>query len=216
MQPRDLRVESFAKYPTQGRSLAIANLNLLKRIPLILLSLILRQIIQYDWSFPAEREQLLLQFKFLDHLDAASFDALMSSFSAIPLSNELIEIDWMDHPQRFSEQLTAYLWSQHQIDNYHKTAQEYQQRLQTASNPTPPAVPRWTIVVVGRGSQQIERPLFRRLMPLGTFFTQVDPAGGLDVLLDAVSCVPNNTRWSTATGISMAANHIPRPLVFRG
>jgi hypothetical protein len=187
MQPRDLRVESFAQYPQQGRSLAIANLNLLKRIPLILLSLMLRQIIQYDWSFPAEREQLLLQFKFLDHLDGASFDALMSSFAAIPLSNELIVIDWIDHPQRFSEQLTAYLWSQHQIDNYHNTAQEYQRRLQTAFNPIPPAVPRWTIVVIGRGSQQIERPLFRRLMPLGTFFTQVDPAGGLAVLLDAVS-----------------------------
>src|SRR5258708_29176242 len=110
MQPRDLRVESFAQYPPQGRSLAIANLNLRKRIPLILLSLMLRQIIQYDWSFPAEREQLLLQFKFLDHLDVASFDALMSSFSAIPLSNELIEIDWLDHPRQFSEQLTAYLW----------------------------------------------------------------------------------------------------------
>jgi hypothetical protein len=187
MHPRDLRVESFAKYPPRGQALAIANLNLLKRVPLILLSLMLRQIIEYDWGFPAEREQLLLQFKFLGHLDAASFDALMSSFSAIPLSNELIEIDWIDHPQRFSEQLTAYLWSQHQIDNYHRTAQEYQQHLQTAFNPAPPAVPRWTIVVVGRGSQQIERPLFRRLMPRGTLFTQIDPAGALDVLLDAVS-----------------------------
>jgi hypothetical protein len=149
MQPRDLRVESFAQYPPQGRSLAIANLNLLKRIPLIVLSPMLRQIIQYDWSFPAEREQLLLQFKLLDHLDAASFDALMSSFSAIPLSNDLIEIDWIDHPQRFSEQLTAYLWSQRQIDNYHKTAQEYQRRLQTAFNPMPPAVPRGRSLLSG-------------------------------------------------------------------
>jgi len=71
-------------------------------MPLILLSLMLGQMIQYDWSFPAEREQLLLQFKFLDHLDVASFDTLMSSFSAIPLSNELIEIDWLDHPQQFA------------------------------------------------------------------------------------------------------------------
>jgi len=186
MHPRDLRVESFAKYPPQARSLAEANLSVLKRMPLILLSLVLRQVIRYDWSFPAEREQLLLQFEFLDHLDAASFDALMSAFSAIPLSNELTATDWLDHPQRFSEQLTAYLWSENQIDNYHQTAQEYQQRLQKASPPKPPAVPRWTIVVVGRGSQPIERPLFRRLMPRGTLFTQIDPAGGLDLLLDQV------------------------------
>ena len=187
MHPRDLRIESFTKYPAQGRALAIANPHVLKRMPLILLPLMLGQIIQYDWSFPPEREQILLHLKFLNHLDAASFDALMSSFSAIPLSNELIEIDWVDHPQRFSEQLTAYLWSQHQIDNYHRTAQEYQQRLQTAFKPVPPAVPRWTIVVVGRGSQQTEGPLFRRLMPQGTLFTEIDRAGGLDMLLDAVS-----------------------------
>jgi hypothetical protein len=187
MHPRDLRVGSFAKYPLQGQSLAVANLQILKRMPLVLLSLILRQMIQYDWSFPAEREQLLLQFKFFAHLDATSFDAFVSPFSSIPLSNELIEIDWINHPQRFGEQLTAYLWEQHQIDNYHKTAREYQQRLQTTIHPMPPAVPRWTIVVVGRGSQQIDRPLFRRLMPQGTLFTQVDPAGGLDMLLEAVS-----------------------------
>jgi hypothetical protein len=186
MHPRDLRVESFAKYPPQARSLAEANLRVLKRMPLILLSLVLRQVIRYDWSFPAEREQLLLQFEFLEHLDAASFDALMSAFSAIPMSNELMATDWVDHPQRFSEQLTAYLWSQNQIDNYHQAAQEYQQRLQKTSPPRPPAVPRWTIVVVGRGSQPIDRPLFRRLMPRGTLFTQIDPAGGLDLLLDAV------------------------------
>jgi len=187
MHPRDLRAETFAKYPPQGRSLATANLRVLKRMPLILLSPMLRQIVRYDWSFPAEREQLLLQLKFLDRLDGASFDALMSPFSVIPLSSQLIEIDWVGHPQRFSEQLTAYLWSENQIDNYHKTAQEYQQRLQEASHPEPPAVPRWTIVVVGRGSQPIEQPLFRRLMPRGTLFTQIDPAGGLDALLEAVS-----------------------------
>src|ERR1035437_8254808 len=134
-----------------------------------------------------EREQLLLQFNLLNLMDAASFNALMAPFFAIPLSAELPEMDWIDHPQQFSEQLTAYLWSQHEIDKYHKTAQEYQEHLQKAFDQKAPAIPRWTIVVIGRGMQQTERPLFRRLMPHGTLFTQLNPAEGLDILLAEVN-----------------------------
>ena len=187
MDPGNLRVESFARYPPQAQALAATNLNVLKRMPLILLSLVLREIIQYDWCFPAEREQLLLQFNLLNLMDAASFNALMAPFFAIPLSAELPEMDWIDHPQQFSEQLTAYLWSQHEIDKYHKTAQEYQEHLQKAFDQKAPAIPRWTIVVIGRGMQQTERPLFRRLMPHGTLFTQLNPAEGLDILLAEVN-----------------------------
>jgi hypothetical protein len=161
----------------------VSNLPVLKRMPLILLSLVLRQMIQYDWCFPAEREQLSLQFGLLGRMNAASFDALMASFSAIPLSPELRGMDWVDRPQQFSEQLTAYLWSQHQIDRYHEAAQGYQEYLQKSSQERVPAVPRWTIVAVGQGTEQTEQLLFRRLQAHGTLFTQVDPAGGLDILL---------------------------------
>jgi hypothetical protein len=51
----------------------------------------------------------------------------------------------------------------------------------------PPVVPRWTIVVIGRGTDQTDRPLFRRLMPHGTLFTQIDPDGGLNTLLKEVN-----------------------------
>jgi hypothetical protein len=187
MDPRNLRAESFARYPPQARAFAAANLDVLKRMPLILLSLTLRQVIQYDWSFPAERQQLQLQFDLLKRMDAASLDTLMAPFSSIPLSEELAKLDWVDHPQQFTEQLTAYLWSQHQIDNYHTIAQEHQQHLQKVPGQLPTPTPRWTIVVVGRGSPQPAQPLFRRLRPHGTLFTQLDPADGLDTLLAEVS-----------------------------
>ena len=48
MDPGDLRVESFARYPLQARSLVATNLTVLKCMPLILLSMVLRQIIQYN------------------------------------------------------------------------------------------------------------------------------------------------------------------------
>jgi hypothetical protein len=128
--PGELRAESFARYPPQARSFAVANLPALQRMPLILVALVLRQAIQYDWCFPREREQLSRQLDLVGWMDAASFDALMAPFSAIQLSPELRGIDWVSEPQRFSEQLTAYLWSQHQIDHYHEAAQGHQQYLQ--------------------------------------------------------------------------------------
>ena len=182
----DLRVESFAHYPPQARSFAVENLPILKRMPLILLSVVLRQIIQYDWCFPAEREQLHLQFDLLRRTGAASFEALMTPFFAIQLSSDLRRADWINRPQQFSEQLTGYLWSQHEIDSYHKAAQEYYEYLQKALGERPPATPRWTIVVIGQGSQEVKQPLFRKLAPHGTMFTQLDPADGLKTLMAEV------------------------------
>jgi hypothetical protein len=183
MDPKHLQAENFQHYPPQAQSFATANLDVLKRMPLALLALILRQVIQYDWNFPAEQRQLSMQLNLLKQMDNASFEALMSPFSAIPLSPALVEMDWVNHPQQFSEQLTAYLWSQHQIDPYHSAAEVYQQHLQKALDPPPPSTPRWTIVVIGKDSPQPEQPLFRHLAPHGTLFTQLNPAGALDTLI---------------------------------
>lgn len=183
--PGELRAESFGRYPPQARSFAVANLPVLQRMPLILIALVLRQAIQYDWCFPREREQLSRQFDLLGRMDAASFDTLMAPFSAIQLSPELRGIDWVNQPQQFSEQLTAYLWSQHQIDRYHEAAQEYQQYLHKTVE-EPAAIPRWTLVAIGKGTQKTELPLFRRLLPHGALFTNVDPSDGLEVLLTEI------------------------------
>jgi hypothetical protein len=184
--PGELRAESFARYPPQARSFAVANLPVLQRMPLILIAIVLRQAIQYDWCFPREREQLSRQLDLLGRMDDASFDALMAPFSAIQLSAELRGLDWVSEPQQFSEQLTAYLWSQHQIDRYHEAAQGYQQYLQKTLAEKTVATPRWTMVTVGQGTQQTELALFRPLLPHGTLFTNVDPSDGLEVLLTEI------------------------------
>ena len=186
MMPSALRVESFTAYPTQARALAVEHLGVLKRMPLILAAALLRQVIQYDWSFPAEREQLLQQLGLLQQLDTAAFDSLMSSFAAIPLASDLSKFDWVNHPQPFSEKLTAYLWEQHLSDNYHSAGQMYQQYLEKALPQARPITPRWTIVVIGKGSQPTQYPLFRHLTPYGMLFTQLDPKGALEILSDAV------------------------------
>jgi hypothetical protein len=182
MKPGDLRLESFASYPPEARTLAAKYLAAFQRMPIILLALILREVIQYDWSFPAEREKLTGQLDLLVGMTGVSFAALMSPFNAIPLPNQLSTLNWANQPQSFSEKLTAYLWTQHLIDDYHNAAQAYQTFLVGALPQARPVTPRWTFVVIGRGSPKLQRPLFRPLATHGTLFTQLDSRGALEVL----------------------------------
>ncbi len=182
MTPSDLRTESFASYPPEARILTAKYLTVFQRMPLILLALILREVIQYDWSFPAEREKLTGQLDLLVRMTEASFAALMSPFHAIPLPSQLSALNWVHQPQPFSEQLTAYLWTQHLIDDYHNAAQAYQAFLVRALPQERPVTPRWTFVVIGRGSPTSQRPLFRSLAAHGTLFAQLDSRGALEVL----------------------------------
>jgi hypothetical protein len=186
LKPGDLQAKSFATYPPQARALAMEYLGVLTRMPLSLLALVLRQLIQYDWSFPAECEQLVVQLKLLSRMDDAPFSGVMAPFTRIPLTSRLSNFNWVERPQSFSEQLTAYLWEQHLSDDYHSAAENYQLLLQKALPQSPPIIPRWTIVVIGRASQQSEYPLFRRLAPHGTLFTQLNPSGTLNTLYTAV------------------------------
>jgi hypothetical protein len=180
MEPRELKSESFSQYPTEAQKLAAANLDVLRAMPLTLLPLVLRQLVRYDWSFPAEQQQLKSQFDWLKQRGAAALSAVMAPFAAIPLSSELRRGDWLNHPQRFSEQMTAELWSTNRIDAYHAAAQKYQQDLDRAFDPTVPGIPRLTIVIVDKNTQPDRIVLFRKLMPHGTLFTHVDPAQGLE------------------------------------
>jgi hypothetical protein len=186
MEPRDLKPESFSQYPPGAQKLAAANLGVLRAMPLALLPLVLRQLVRYDWSFPAEQQQLKSQFDWLKQRDAAALLAVMASFSAIPLSSKLRRGDWLNNPQRFSQQMTAELWSTNSIDAYHAAAQKYQQDLDRAFDPAVPGIPRLTIVVVGRNTQPDRMVLFRKLMPYGTLFTHVDPARGLEEISKTV------------------------------
>ena len=55
MQPRDLKAESFASYPTEAKSLAIGHLAALQQLPLSFAPILLRELTEYDYKFPAER-----------------------------------------------------------------------------------------------------------------------------------------------------------------
>lgn len=187
MQPRELRAASFARYPPKARAFAVANLAVLQEMPLSLLPVLLREIIDYDWRFPVEQRVLVREFHYLAALPQSSFTDLMAPFAAVRLPDAIGKIDWVNQPQHFSEQLSALLWSMQQMDKYRAAAQAYQKQLQQALVEQPGAVPRFAIVAVGQGVARTDRTLFRQLRPHGTVFTAVQPDRGLDTLIDFVN-----------------------------
>jgi hypothetical protein len=187
MQPCDLRPESFSHYPPQGRAFAVKHLQVLRQIPLVLLPILLREIIDYDWCFPVEQRTFVRQFDYLETLQTSSLASLMAPFAAVRLPNEISKIDWVNQPQRFSEQLSALLWSTQQIDNYRKAALQYQERLEQVLADEPPTIPRFTIVAVGQGVSQSHVSLFRLLRPQGALFTAVQPDQGMETLIKFVN-----------------------------
>src|SRR5579871_5106300 len=109
MQPAELTAASFRGYPPQARQIATDNLALLREMPMAFLPLLLRELIAYDWKFPAERRELDRQFVYLGSLTAPQRRQSMQDFARLHVSRELERFAWVDQPAQFSEQLTAEL-----------------------------------------------------------------------------------------------------------
>ncbi len=58
MLPSDLKAEQFAGYPPKARKLVVAHLGTLQQLPLGFVPSLLRELIDYDYKFPAERTSI--------------------------------------------------------------------------------------------------------------------------------------------------------------
>ena len=187
MQPRDLKREQFKNYGPEARSLATKYLSLMQRWPLSFLPSVLREIADYDFKFPAEREALERELEVQSSLSPEQLNAWLSGFAQIRLSSELEHSDWVNAPAQFVEQLSAHLWTTHQLDSFRAAAMAYGERLRAAAPPEAPRVPRLGISVIGKGVSSYDEPLFRKLRTHGAYFSRVNPENGLRILLDAVA-----------------------------
>ena len=122
MLPPELLPKNFAGYPPEARRLAERQIALLRRLPLAFVPLLLRELLAYDWKFPAERLDLERQFAYLTSLANKDFAAAMAAFSQLRLPGTLEQTDWVNAPAVFTEQLTAHLWATHQIDPFRAAA----------------------------------------------------------------------------------------------
>jgi len=147
---------------------------------------LLRELIEYDFKFPAEREEIDKELVSLSSLSSAQIGEWVHAFSVLSLSPKLERFDWVNHPAQFVEQESADLWRTHQLDAFRKAATDYGDRLQAAIPVEPLPVRRLGIAVIGQGVASNDAPLFRNLRAHGTYFGQVKPDNGLELLLAAV------------------------------
>jgi hypothetical protein len=186
MLPRELKPEQFSSYPPEARKLGIEYIVTMQRLPLSFLPSLLREVIDYDFKFPAERKSVEKELANLRSLSAGQLHEWFEGFERIRLSPELEQFNWAGAPAQFLEQLSAYLWTTHQVDAFRTAAIQYADRLSTAVPPEPPLIPRLGIAVIGQGVQATEEPIFRKLKPHGTYFTNVKPDNGIAQLLKVV------------------------------
>ncbi|HEV2577091.1 MAG TPA: hypothetical protein VGU25_07755 [Acidobacteriaceae bacterium] len=187
MLPRDLGSVDFRSYPPQARQLAIENISILRRLPLGLLSSLLAELIEYDFKFPAERTRLSRELASLGALTDAQLSELLKGFFKISLTSQLENLNWVNSPAQFVEQLSAHLWRTGQQDAFSIAAVKYDDHLTATTAAQAPPIPRLGIVIIGRGVASYDGQLFRRLRPYATYFSRVRPENGLRLLLDAIA-----------------------------
>jgi hypothetical protein len=187
MLPSDLKPEQFHAYAPEAKKLALQYLAVLEQLPLAFLPSLLKEVIDFDFKFPIEREALEKELANLRALSAEQLQAWFTEFSQIKLSAALERLDWVNAPAQFVEQLSAHLWSTHQLDAFRTAAIDYANRLREAVPAEVPATPRLGISVIGQGVAETQNHLFRKLRPQGVYCSNVNPENGLSILLDAAA-----------------------------
>jgi hypothetical protein len=187
MLPGDLKPEQFKGYPPQARKLVTGCVAALQQLPLTFVPSLLREVIDYDFKFPPERNAIEKELANLNSLSPSQLKEWFQGFAQITPSPKLESVDWVNSPGLFVEQLSAHLWATHQLDAFRKAAIEYAGRLQAVAPPEPPLVPRLGIAVIGQGVDAHEEPLFRKLRAHGGYFSRVNPENGLETLLNTVA-----------------------------
>ena len=187
MLPRDLKPEQFNGYPPEARRLVTKSVAALQALPLSFLPSLLREVVDYDFKFPPEREATENELANLSSLSGKQRNEWFQGFAQISLSPKLEQFDWVNAPAQFVEQLSAHLWTTHQLDAFRQAATDYADRLRVAVPPEPPLVPRLGIAVIGQGVTAHDEPLFRKLRAQGAYFSRVIPENGLKLLLNVVA-----------------------------
>jgi hypothetical protein len=186
MVPSDLKAEQFAGYPPEARKLVVAHLDALRQLPISFTPSLLREVIDYDYKFPAERGEIDKELANLSSLSLSQMKEWFQAFSEVSLSEKLRNFDWINQPGTFVEQLSAYLWTTHQLDGFRKAATEYGDRLRSVAAPEALPVRRLGVAVIGQGVTTYDSPLFSNLRKHGTFFEKVKPDDGVALLLAEV------------------------------
>jgi len=186
MQPAQLRESDFQKYPPKARKLAVENLPLLRMLPLGFAPFLLKEVILYDWKFPAEQRELDWQMMYLNAMTPAHREEEMRRFAALTLNEKLAALDWVNAPAQFLEKLSAHLWATHQMDEFRSASEDYVHKLNESLSVEPLPVARLGVVLIGQGVNASHYTLFRKMRRQGVYFTNVDAADGFRAIVQAL------------------------------
>ncbi len=187
MLPSNLTSSDFATYPPKARSLAVRHLPVLRQLPLSFVPSLLRQWIDYDSMFPVERASFDKELGILSGLTPDEIKDWFQLFSRVQLTPSQEKLNWVGQPAQFVEQLSAYLWSTHQMDLFRAAATGYADRIHKLISIDPLPMDRLGIAVIGQGVGTTSKVLFQKLAEHGTLFDQIDPDRGLEQLLAVVA-----------------------------
>src|SRR5882757_5625297 len=151
MLPRDLKPELFKNYSPEARKLVVEYVSTLQTLPLSFVPSLLREVIDYDLKFPAEREAVERELANLKSLSPGQTNTWFRGLEKIQLSPALENVDWINSPAQFVEQLSSHLWTTHQLDAFRIAAVEYAARLRAAVPQQNPPIKRLGIAVIGQG-----------------------------------------------------------------
>ncbi|AEU37758.1 hypothetical protein [Granulicella mallensis] len=169
MTPDQLVASSFDGYPAAARRFAVEHLSLLQRLPLVVCPSFLQQIQNLDTSFPAEKESLRWQCDSLQKLAPERYSALASPLAALSIPPSLQSLDWVHSPASFIPELTAYLWSSGQINQFRLAASALFASVPSREDTTH----RLVFVMLGQGAQVESGKVLRKLSKQGVFFSSL-------------------------------------------
>jgi hypothetical protein len=187
MLPRNLQPENFTAYPLEARKLVLDHIDALRQLPITFLPSLLREVIEYDFKFPAEQVAVDSELSTIARLSPTQTKEWFQPFQSISISSKLETFDWINSPAQFIEQQSAYLWSTHQLDAFRKAATDYGARLQASVVQKPLPMQRLGVAIIGQGVSTYSEPLFRNLRSHGTYFNRIKPENGLQFLLAAAA-----------------------------
>lgn len=183
LDAHSLRAADFRAYPPMAQQFAVAHLELLQQLPIPLAAALLREVSDFDTRFPQERAVIEARFACLAALSPADRERLTAGFSKITLPPQLLAEDWAASPQKFEEDLSAWLWASHQIDAFHAAGYQFADEMRKSMPDRMPPVSRWAVVILDADLRAEAQPLFRKLRPHGVYYPHiVDPEGTATIL----------------------------------
>ncbi len=210
---REWKAEQFAGWQPVARQTAVEHLALLNSLPPAFAPFLLKEIYSFDWKFPAERDDMLAQLRYLGALTPEEREREMAPFAALKLTPELLAFDAVNKPGEFLEKLSANLWATGQMDSFRKASEEYMAHFRKTHPEPAPATPRLAIVLMGEGVSSTDYPLFRKLRRQGTLFRNVQHGNGYKDISDllerrAASHPDGYAHWWIDGGTAAAAEKI--------